>query len=90
MNKPGFHWTKYDNSQAQQKIYAYLKQCGSIGATTRDLNLTCDVQNVATWISMLKKNGKEIVRRYERETDNGSRVHRYFLAEYTTREDEAA
>lgn len=86
-----FHYSKIWNSPPQQRIFAFLRQRGKQGATGLEIEQACGIRNAATWISSINKNlelhgwvefpqGEMIVEcRYERETENGARVYRYYL-----------
>ena len=80
--KPGFHVSKLESSPAQQRVLAYLRDCGSRGATTLEINAECQVQNVATWVSALRHNDIDIVCRYQGQSEQGAKVYRYWLAHY--------
>jgi hypothetical protein len=83
--KHGFHASKLHNSPAQQRIWRYLQFVGASGATTLEISANAAVQNVATWVSHLRKNDCNVVCEYSCML-NGSRIYRYWLAEFRQRE----
>jgi hypothetical protein len=54
------------------------------GATTRDLMIGAEVCAVSAIVSELRHMGRRIECRFERTTEAGARVHRYYLLETAT------
>ena len=74
----GAHDSKLERSWQLQAILAMLQDRGQQGATTKEIADSCHVENAATWISNLRRNGMNIHRDYVG-LINGSKVHRYTL-----------
>jgi len=75
------HRTKTENSDRHKRVLRFLRERGPRGATTREISRTCEVYGLSATISELRANNYQIDCRYERETENGRKVHRYFLVE---------
>ena len=76
------HFARIDHSPRLQRMLAFLRERGREGATGLEIARGCDVLNPATYCSELRSNGIAVECRYERATDSGQRVFRYFLGEH--------
>ena len=74
-----FHLVKIDGSKPLQRIVAYLGDRGELGATGLEVATQCRVLNVATWVSHLRRQGIPIETVFDRTTEEGARVYRYFF-----------
>lgn len=77
----GQHGTRMENSDRLRRVYLFLRDRGTQGATSLEIALACKTPAVSTAISELRhKNGLKIHRTREGKTANGSAIHRYRLA----------
>lgn len=74
------HASKLETSKPLQSILAMLRDRGQQGATTKEIADACSVENAATWISALRKNGFNIACDYQG-TFDGRKRFRYHLIE---------
>jgi hypothetical protein len=70
---------KLENSKRLQAILALLRDRGATGATTREISEASGALNPATEVSALRHNGVAVRCEFERKTETGSRVYRYWL-----------
>ncbi|MDQ2999859.1 MAG: hypothetical protein M3Y08_01160 [Fibrobacterota bacterium] len=81
--RPGIHYANLAKSPRLQRLLAYLRVCGSQGATTREIIDGADICAVNSAVCELKKQGFAIVCQMEGRTVSGSSVFRYKLTEAT-------
>lgn len=74
------HASKLETSKPLQAILTMLRDRGQQGATTKEIADSCMVENAATWVSMLRRNGYNIVCDFQG-TFEGRRRYRYHLIE---------
>ncbi len=74
------HASKLETSKPLQAILSMLRDRGQQGATTKEIADACCVENAATWLSMLRKNGYRIECDYQGVFD-GRKRFRYHLIE---------
>ena len=82
------HAAKIEQSPRLQRFLAYLMDAKATGATGLELIAETRNLNPHTSAAELRANGVPVVCRLDRITEDKSRVHRYFLAEYAPREEE--
>lgn len=69
-------------SNRMQKLYSFLLAVKGKGATTMEINEACMSTRASSDISELNRNGHETVCRLDHVSENGRRVHRFWLKEY--------
>jgi len=72
------HAARLEDSDRLQRLDRYLIDGGKNGRTTWDIMANCDCGGVSRDIDELRKNGINIVCRYEGKNQNGRKVFRYF------------
>lgn len=75
------HYARLSNSPRLQRLLAFLRSCGFIGASTREIIRGADVCAVNTCIDELRANGFQIECRAQGRSRDGASVYRYFLKE---------
>ena len=74
------HASKLDHSPPMQRVLALFKECGlGESLTTSYISENAHVENAATWVSALRRNGYDIRCEYAYMTQAGGRVYRYRL-----------
>lgn len=81
VKRPGFHFTKIENSKPLQRVLALLKDHIEDGVTGMEILRHANVLNPATVISHLRHNGCQIDCRYQGKSESGAQVYRYWLIE---------
>ena len=66
-------------SKPLARVLKYLQDCGHLGATSRDIMEMCDTVAPATVCSELRKNGYAVRCEFERRTETGAKVFRYWV-----------
>jgi hypothetical protein len=75
------HASRLETSKPLQAILMMLRDRGQQGATTKEIADGCGVENAATWISALRKNGFRVESDYQGMNENGRKIWRYHLIE---------
>ena len=76
--RPTFHAAKL-SSPRLQRILAFLRQRGTVGATSLEIATECQTVCASTCIAELRAGGCSIHTIIERMTDSGATVFRYIL-----------
>jgi len=82
------HAAKINQSPRLQRFLCYLMEVKERGATGLELIANTRNLNPHTSAAELRANGVPVVCRLDRITEDGARVHKYWLAEYAPREEE--
>lgn len=69
-----------------QRLMTALEQAGTGGLTTMQLNEICSSTRSSSDVSELRACGVAVVCEYCGLTDNGRRLHKYYLAQYAPKD----
>jgi hypothetical protein len=72
------HAARLKDSERLQRLDRYLIDGGKNGRTTYEIMANCDCGGVSRDIDELRKNGINVVCRYEGMNTNGRKLFRYF------------
>lgn len=73
------HFAKIENNKPLQDILTLLRERGERGATTAEIHSYASVENPATWVSALRKNGYSVECKYVGLSENKRKVYNYRL-----------
>lgn len=73
------HFAKLENNKPLQAILSPLRERGEKGATTAEIHDYASVENPATWVSALRKNGFAVRCDYLGLSENKRKVYSYRL-----------
>jgi len=74
------HAAKLDSSPRLQRFLAYLQKVGESGATGLELVAETRNLNAHTSAAELRANGIRVICRFDRMSEDGGRIYRYYLA----------
>ena len=75
------HAANIETSERLQKLLYLLKTKAFAGATSLEITQALGILNPGTEVSALRHNGYDVECKYDRTTDAGAKVYRYFLYE---------
>jgi hypothetical protein len=77
------HYAKIQKSPRLRRLLEFMIECGSQGATTKEIDRKAEIMAVGTAIGELRRNGCEINCHFQGRTLQGSSVFRYVLISMT-------
>lgn len=77
------HYAKLETSPRLQKLYGFLQERGTVGATSMEIVAHCAIVNPGCSVSELAKNGIIIECKPDGVTEGGQRKFRYTFVKDT-------